>query len=79
MSVIVHVAPAPTDMPQVFVSPKSAVFVPPTEMLLILSGLLPTLVSVAVFELLWPTVVAAKVVPVADSFTYVPVPFKGMV
>jgi len=75
----VHVAPAATELPQLFVSRKSDGFVPPTEMLLIVSGLLPTLVSETVFELLCPTVVAGKVVPFAESFTYVPVPFKVMI
>jgi hypothetical protein len=56
----VHVAPAATELPQLFVSLKSDGLAPPKEMLLIVSGLLPTLVSVSVFVLLWPTVVAGK-------------------
>jgi hypothetical protein len=60
-SVRVQLALAATELPQLFVSVKSVGFVPPREMLEMLSAVVPTLVSVTgKGELVCPTIVAGK-------------------
>ena len=62
-------------LPQVLVSEKSVEFVPPTEMLVMLSAALPTFVIVTFFAVLAvPTFTIPKLKLAGISFTAVPVP-----
>jgi hypothetical protein len=76
---IVQLAPGDTELPQVLLSVKSAGFVPVRETLVILSAVLPTLVSVTAWAALEvPTGVDGKTKLDADNFTCVPVPVSAM-
>src|SRR5205807_1086442 len=75
--VMVQLAPAATELPQVFVSLKSAGLVPASETEVMLSPVVPTFVKVTVCEALtFPTSVAGNLDVVADSFTSVPTPLN---
>jgi len=65
---IVQLAPAPTDIPQVFVWLKSAPFAPPTDIPEVVRVVVPTFVSVTFFAALFtPSVVTGKTRLAADT------------
>jgi hypothetical protein len=67
-AVMVQLALAASEAPQVELSVKSAALVPPRTMPLMVNAAFPVLVSVAVCVAeVWPTVVLAKVSAVAES------------
>src|SRR5436853_591609 len=76
-AVRVQVPLGATEVPHVFVSLKSDGLVPPREMLLMLSEVVPALVSITVWTVLvWPSRVVGIASLAAESFTCVPIPVR---
>jgi hypothetical protein len=79
VTLIVQLPPAATELPQVFVSAKSAVLVPVMLMLVMLKLVLPVLLRVTLCaRLVTPTFSLAKVRPEGDRLTWLerPVPVR---
>jgi hypothetical protein len=78
--VSMQLAPAAMDAPQVCPSVKSDVFAPTNPMAVKASAEVPTFVRVTLFGALTePTLRVPNATAVADSFTCVPVPVRGIV
>src|SRR5262252_332724 len=77
--VSMQLAPAAMDAPQVFPSVKSAVFAPINPMVVKARAEVPTFVSVTLCGALTePTLTMPNATALADSFTCVPVPVRGI-
>ena len=76
--VIVQVFPAATEVPQLLLSRKSALFVPPTVMPVMLKAVAPKFVKVAELTLVVPSTTVGYVMLAVDSFTSDPVPVSAI-
>ena len=78
VTLTVQLFAAASELPQVVVSPKSAASAPVTAMLVMVSDVVPTLVSVTLSAVLVkPTAQAPKFSAVGESLAVVPVPLSG--